>query len=782
MDRQDPAGLDLVGTVVDGRFEVLGKLGEGGMGAIYRARQLSMERMVALKILLRNRRGDPISVERFRHEAYLASRLRHPHAVVIHDFGQSDDGLLYIAMELLAGENLKQRIKRTGPMPLGTAIQVLRQTLRPISQAHRMGLIHRDLKPANIFLTEVEGDPDFVKVLDFGVAKLTAVHDGIGDGYQGGLTVQGKIYGTPNYMSPEQIRGKELNLQSDLYSLAVIFYEMLCGCRPFEAETPVDVMMMHLRDAPKSMTVHRPDVPEGLQLIMKKALAKERSQRFRNGEEFLEALEPYRSAQSAEHFAWGGDEANIPQPDTYSSFSDVGESHAPILSGLDLSADGFGFPDDSDLLSGDLGDLADEKTVLEVAGFEDDGPAGIELDNAAEAVGEEMDERTVFEHAEGNQLQDFGRPTGSEFGGEDSIDVSGASAPRHRVEEEDVIESEAFESVIIDEIRDDAGSVMELSDGDLEMDDPSRLVDIPQVDGFSDGSKRAKGGPAIRRTVAGHPGVSSLLKQKLEEQEVQREPRQWEVEPGPIRDDSYARAPGGADLDDKPTNPVRLDEVRVPRSMASPPASAAEEAPPRRGATAFSIPMDARVQKQKRRRPSRKVVLGSVSLIVLGVSAFIVTKLLSGQPQPPAAEPPALVVACSAPKAELYVNGRYIGALPTTVPLKANAESQKLQIKADGRTFTAQIANVQQKTWLYVRTPKMDIGNSLSAASIQSLPPGAEVRQGGQLLGKTPLVFLGTTGMTWQIEVSSATKTVKRAINTGGEGSAVVIPLGDSSP
>ena len=178
MTTSDFSASDLVGTVIDGRFELHEKLGEGGMGVIYKARQLSMERMVAVKILLRNRRGDAISVERFRHEAYLASRLRHPNAVVIYDFGQSKgDGLLYIAMELLAGENLKQRINRVGTLPVPSAVRILCQTLRPISQAHRMGLIHRDLKPAYIFLTTVEGDSDFVKVLDFGVAKLTAVHD-----------------------------------------------------------------------------------------------------------------------------------------------------------------------------------------------------------------------------------------------------------------------------------------------------------------------------------------------------------------------------------------------------------------------------------------------------------------------------------------------------------------------------------------------------------------------------------------------------------------------------
>jgi serine/threonine protein kinase len=284
---------DLLGSIVDDRFEVIEKLGEGGMGAVYKARQISMDRQVALKILLHDQRGDPISVERFRHEAYLASRLRHPNAIIIHDFGQSPDGLLYIAMEYLSGETLKDRLTRVGPLPVRSAVKIIGQTLRTIAEAHRMGLIHRDLKPDNIFLTTVEGDTDYVKVLDFGIAKLTAVNDGLG-GYQGGLTVAGKIYGTPNYMSPEQIRGKPVDHQSDIYQLGVIFYEMLCGRRPFEAQTPVDVMMMHLRDAPPPLTDHRPDVPPELARTVMHALEKDRRLRFQTGDEFLEGIENFK--------------------------------------------------------------------------------------------------------------------------------------------------------------------------------------------------------------------------------------------------------------------------------------------------------------------------------------------------------------------------------------------------------------------------------------------------------------------------------------------------------
>ncbi|MEZ4473885.1 MAG: serine/threonine-protein kinase [bacterium] len=163
--------------MVDDRFEILAKLGEGGMGAIYKARQISMDREVALKILLHDQRGDPISVERFRHEAYLASRLNHPNAIVIHDFGQSADGLLYIAMEFLEGETAASECGGSAGCLSGRAPC---PSPADAAGAHRgppHGPVHRDVKPDNIFLTSMEGDPDFVKVLDFGIAKLTAVRE-----------------------------------------------------------------------------------------------------------------------------------------------------------------------------------------------------------------------------------------------------------------------------------------------------------------------------------------------------------------------------------------------------------------------------------------------------------------------------------------------------------------------------------------------------------------------------------------------------------------------------
>ncbi len=399
MSREEFSADALLGAVIDDRFEVIEKLGEGGMGAIYKARQLSVDRVVALKILLHDQRGDRISVERFRHEAYLASRLKHPNAIVIHDFGQTGDGLLYIAMEFLSGETLKQRLRRVGPLSLDTSLRVMSQTLRTIAEAHRMGMVHRDLKPDNVFLTEMDGDRDFVKVLDFGIAKLTAVQDGV----ESNLTVAGKIYGTPNYMSPEQIRGKPVEPQSDLYSLGVIFYEVLAGRLPFVASTPVDVMMMHLRDLPSPLTSLRPEVPPELERTILRALEKDRRARYQNADEFLEALENYKvasgfysvpSAMAVRQRAAPPKVEPIPEPD---------ESVDGMFASIDESAAGGVVHEERTFLEmpDDVAPPAGERTLFETDGDGDDGGddvvASINRPAVAKASPVRHDESTMLE-------------------------------------------------------------------------------------------------------------------------------------------------------------------------------------------------------------------------------------------------------------------------------------------------------------------------------------------------------------------------------------------------
>lgn len=482
MSESEFSAADLSGRIVDRRFEVVDKLGEGGMGAIYRAKQLSVNRMVALKLLLRDRRGDPISAERFKHEAYLASRLRHPNAVVIYDFGQADDGLLYIAMELLTGQNLKECMQNDGPLGHNRGARIMLQTLRPIGQAHGMGLVHRDLKPANIFLTEVEGDKDFVKVLDFGVAKLTAVQDSV-EGYQGGLTVAGKIYGTPNYMSPEQIRGKDVDQLSDLYSLGIIFYEMLCGRRPFEAETPVDVMMMHLRDDPLPPSAYEASIPPTVDAIALKALAKEPADRYPNAEAFIEALNGL-GVTSGAFGTLASERSDVPargltQPNLPNDTSlPVEDGASEEIQGEEISITGLGFSDD------DFGDeYQDEKTVLEVEdSIEVDFSVSVS-DIESESLDQgHLDEDTLFQSAADDSIKAL-------F---EQIEPEPANAASF-----DNDDSSQLEALDVD--GDDFGS-----------DEPSRLVPIPvPKPSVNRSSKNTKFGYAVEPNSGDSQGLES---------------------------------------------------------------------------------------------------------------------------------------------------------------------------------------------------------------------------------------------------------------------------------
>jgi len=261
-----------VGNLFAGKFRVEKLLGEGGMGRVYRATQLSLDKVICLKVLRRELATDPETQARFQREAKAASRLNHPHSIQIIDFGAGDNGELYIAMELVSGQDLQQVMQDQFPLPEARIVHIMAQVLDALSEAHAQKIIHRDLKPENIMVGRFRNDPDFVKVLDFGIAQIQ-------DGSAARLTRAGLVCGTPEYMSPEQARGEELDARSDIYSAGVILYQMVTGRLPFQADTPMGFVSKHLVEVPAPPAQVRPDVSPALSSLIVRALAKDRGER-----------------------------------------------------------------------------------------------------------------------------------------------------------------------------------------------------------------------------------------------------------------------------------------------------------------------------------------------------------------------------------------------------------------------------------------------------------------------------------------------------------------------
>ena len=284
----------MLGRTVSGRFSVVARLGGGSMGTVYRARQEAMGRDVALKILRQDRAFDAQAKARFEREARATSVLVSPHTVTAFDFGEAEDGSLYLAMEMLEGESLGQRIRREGRIPPREAVRIAREAASSLAEAHKKGIIHRDIKPDNVFLTRAPGpnggEPAIItKVLDFGIAKMLRQEEGVS-----ALETQaGTVFGTPRYMSPEQAQGKTLDARSDLYSLGVILYQMIAGRPPFEDEDAVVVMARHIKSPPPPFSESAPDleVPGALEGVVRRALSKDPEDRPRTAEHFVIELD-----------------------------------------------------------------------------------------------------------------------------------------------------------------------------------------------------------------------------------------------------------------------------------------------------------------------------------------------------------------------------------------------------------------------------------------------------------------------------------------------------------
>src|SRR6059036_868970 len=279
-----PGGAsDLVGQVIADRYHVTKKLGEGGMGQVYLAEHVKMGRRSAIKVMNPAMVHDPDAVARFNREASNASRITHPNVCAIYDFGETPDGLIYLAMEFIEGEPLTDLLEREGALLVPRAVTIFLQVAEALQAAHDLSIVHRDLKPDNIMLTRRKSGADVVKVVDFGIAKAVG-----GDQPGQKVTKTGLVIGTPEFMSPEQLSGDALDGRSDLYSLELVFYRMLIGKLPFEATSVQETMIKRLTDEPITLAAARPDLsfPAGLQPVLDAALARTPMERYQSVAKF----------------------------------------------------------------------------------------------------------------------------------------------------------------------------------------------------------------------------------------------------------------------------------------------------------------------------------------------------------------------------------------------------------------------------------------------------------------------------------------------------------------
>ena len=310
--------------ILNKRYQLLDPLGKGGMAFVYRARDLMLERLVAVKVLREDYSGDPAFQDRFRQEAKAAANLSHPNIVTMHDFGL-DNGLLFLVMEYIPGTDLKTLIKQHGRFSAEEAVPLLIQACAGIGYAHRAGLVHCDVKPQNMLVT-----PDLrLKVADFGIARaLAAIHpDEQSD----------VVWGSPQYFAPEQASGAAPSPASDVYSLGIIMFELLTGSLPFQATTAVDLARLHVEEEPPLLSEMIPDISPTLEQILAKVLSKEPSQRYRTADQLGRVLLNFGNARSAPALSLTPEAA--PVAITASAGNAVASTPAP---GIDWATVGLG--------------------------------------------------------------------------------------------------------------------------------------------------------------------------------------------------------------------------------------------------------------------------------------------------------------------------------------------------------------------------------------------------------------------------------------------------------
>jgi serine/threonine-protein kinase len=279
-------GVITPGQVISERYRIVSKIAEGGMGEVYKGEHVDLGKAFAVKVIRAELSNDPDFAERFKREAIAASRIGHPNIVDVSDFGRTPDGRFYFVMEFLVGRTLTQLLKEQGALPAPRALAITLQMCRALEAAHQLGIVHRDLKPENILLLNRGGQADFVKVVDFGVAKVA-------EPGRSGYTSVGMVVGTPQYMSPEQAAGTQLDARTDIYSTGLMLYEMLAGLPPFMGETPSLVMAAHIyKEAPPLMPAPNVGaVPESLRDVVRRMLAKAPTERPGTMGEVISVLE-----------------------------------------------------------------------------------------------------------------------------------------------------------------------------------------------------------------------------------------------------------------------------------------------------------------------------------------------------------------------------------------------------------------------------------------------------------------------------------------------------------
>ncbi|MEM1418534.1 MAG: serine/threonine-protein kinase, partial [Myxococcota bacterium] len=282
---------DLVGTTVAGRYHLVRRLGDGGMGSVYKAADRVLRRFVAVKLLHPRTAENPSAVERFVREARSSAAIGHPNIIDILDFGLEGDRH-FLVMEYLRGRSLSEALVEEGRLSIARACSIATHTLAGLAAAHDRGILHRDLKPANLMLIALLGDRDFVKVCDFGFAALVKPTVRIDEGKS--LTPARTLVGTPAYAAPERLRGDESrDPRMDLYSLGVVLYEMLAGRRPFDAPTFRELALRVRNDPAPPLRLHRPDIPPALEAVVARALSKSRDHRHGSAQELAAALVPF---------------------------------------------------------------------------------------------------------------------------------------------------------------------------------------------------------------------------------------------------------------------------------------------------------------------------------------------------------------------------------------------------------------------------------------------------------------------------------------------------------